>query len=67
MLHPNPLWSACPPQEDLARGQRQLTEQIYEGTYPWHPYRPLRETVPQERASLATFKWVASMVSHSGA
>lgn len=60
-----PAPTPCPAglQEELARGQRQLTEQIYEGTYPWHPYRPLKETVPQERASLATFKWVASMVS----
>ena len=32
------------------------------GTYPYVAYKPFRETVPEERVSLATFKHVASLV-----
>lgn len=44
-------------------GQRAVTEQIYDGSYPYHPYRPFNETVGEDRVSLDTFKYVASLVS----
>ncbi len=44
-------------------GQRAVTEQVYDGSYPYHPYRPFNETVGEDRVSLDTFKYVASLVS----
>lgn len=52
----------APALEELARGQREVTEQVYAGTYTFHPYNPFTEVVPEEKVSLETFKYVASLI-----
>ena len=64
---PCPTRLLAPPQEELARGQREVTEQVYAGTYTFHPYNPFTEVVPEEKVSLETFKYVASLVSGGAA
>lgn len=46
----------------LARAQRQVTEEIYLGTYRHIDYEPFSNTVPQDRVSLDTFKYIASLI-----
>ena len=48
------------PQEQLARGQRGVAEQVFAGTYPYHAYQPLKELVPQ--VDLAAFLYISSLV-----
>ncbi|KAL4421330.1 hypothetical protein ABPG75_010621 [Micractinium tetrahymenae] len=51
-----------PELEALVAGQRAVTEQVYDGSYPYYSYRPFNETVGEDRVSLDTFKYVASLL-----
>ncbi len=48
-------------QEQLARAQRGVAEQVYSGTYEFHSYQPMEELVPG--ADLGTFLYISSLVS----
>lgn len=50
-------------QEQLARGQRGVAEQVFAGTYPYHSYRPLKELVSEDKVDLPTFLYISSLVS----
>jgi len=39
-----------------------VTEQVYDGSYEYAQYTPFTETVPEDKVSLDTFKYVASLV-----
>lgn len=49
-------------QESLVAGQRAVTEQVYDGSYPYYSYAHFNATVGEDRVSLDTFKYVASLV-----
>ena len=50
-------------QEQLARGQRGVAEQVFAGTYPHQPYKPLTELLPEGKVDLSTFLYMSSLVS----
>ncbi|EFN50775.1 hypothetical protein CHLNCDRAFT_142491 [Chlorella variabilis] len=52
----------CPELEGLARGQRHVTEQIYDGSYPHATLEPFVKTVPADKVSPDIFKYVSSLV-----
>ena len=60
---PHPTPPPHPEQEALARGQRQVTEEVYAGTYAYASYAPFSQTVPESKVGLDTFKYVSSLVS----
>lgn len=53
-------------QEQLARGQRGVAEQVFAGTYPHQPYKPLSELVPEGKVDLNTFLYMSSLVRMHG-
>lgn len=48
--------------ESLVAGQRAVTEQVYDGSYPYYSYAHFNATVGEDRVSLDTFKYVASLL-----
>lgn len=52
----------APELESLLAGQREVTEQVYHGTYPYQDYAPFNETVGADKVPLHVFKWVSALL-----
>jgi hypothetical protein len=51
------------PQERLIRGQREISEQVYNGTYPWFTYASMESIVGEGVVPLHVFHHLAALVS----
>lgn len=52
-----------PALEDLVRSQRTVAEQVYNGTYYWHRYTPLKQLLGDKAPSVEQFSHFSSLVS----